>query len=230
MSNRLKILVIDDESSIRRLLRISLEAEGYTIIEAPNGKEGLAVAASQRPDLIILDLGLPELSGLEVTKRLRDWTTTPVIVLTVRDDESEKVALLDAGADDYLTKPFSVPELLARIRTAIRHTQDASTEPVVALGRLEIDFSQHTVKLDRKPIKLTNTEYEILKLLVKHAGKVVTQSYLLKEIWGLHAVNETQYLRVFVGQLRKKLESDPGRPKLIKTESGIGYRLVLEDS
>ena len=222
MTSKLKVLVIDDEPAIRRLLRISLEAEGYSIIEAPNGKVGLAVVASQRPDLIILDLGLPDLSGLDVTKRLREWAATPVIVLTVRDDESEKVALLDAGADDYLTKPFSVPELLARIRTAIRHTQEVPTEPIVVLGRLEIDFSEHSVKLDRKPIKLTNREYDILKLLVKHAGKVVTQGYLLKEIWGPHAVSETQYLRVFVGQLRKKLESDPSRPKLIKTEAGIG--------
>lgn len=228
MSSRLKILVIDDEASIRRLLRISLEAEGYSIIEAADGKEGLALAASQRPDLIILDLGLPELGGLEVIKRLREWASTPVIVLTVRDEESEKVALLDAGADDYLTKPFSVPELLARIRTAIRHTQSADTEPVVVIGRLEIDFSERSVRMDRKQVKLTQKEYEILKLLVKHAGKIVTQSYLLKEIWGPSAVNETQYLRVFVGQLRKKLESDPSHPNLIKTEAGIGYRLIIK--
>ena len=229
MSNCLKILVIDDEPAIRRLLKISLESEGYAFFEAASGKEGLSLAASNRPDLIILDLGLPELDGLAFLKRLREWSSLPVIVLTVRDDESEKVTLLDAGADDYLTKPFSVPELMARIRTAVRHAQESPADPIFRTGNLEVDLSDHVVRVSGQQIRLTVKEYDILRLLIKHAGKVVTQSHLLKEIWGPHAVHETQYLRVYVGQLRKKLEPDPSNPRLIRTEAGIGYRLITDE-
>jgi two-component system, OmpR family, KDP operon response regulator KdpE len=224
-----RILVIDDELAIRRFLKISLEAEGHTYLEASNGRDGLVAAATQRPELIILDLGLPDMDGSEVLKRLREWSAVPVIVLTVRDSEIDKVALLDAGADDYLTKPFGVPELLARIRTAVRHAQGTPEAPVFQAGHLEVDLSSHMVRISGKPVRLTATEYAILALLVKHAGKVVTQAHLLREIWGPHATQETQYLRVYIGQLRKKLESDPANPRFIRTEAGIGYRLIVED-
>jgi len=222
-----RILVIDDETAIRRLLKISLTAEGYTLLETSEGQEGLVIASTQRPDLIILDLGLPDIDGLTVLKRLREWSTTPVIVLTVQDCDIDKVALLDAGADDYLTKPFSVPELSARIRVALRHTQPSEMQAVFQSGHLEIDLSARAVSVSGKPVKLTATEYEILRLLVRYAGKVVTQGHLLKEIWGPHASEQTQYLRVYIGQLRKKLERNPSRPELILTEPGVGYRLIV---
>jgi two-component system KDP operon response regulator KdpE len=213
-----RVLVIDDETAIRRLLRISLEPEGYILLEASEGKEGLVTASTQRPDLIILDLGLPDIDGMTVLKRLREWSKIPVI---------DKVTLLDAGADDYLTKPFSVPELLARIRAALRHTQPSEMQAIFCSGHLEIDLSARTVSISGKPVKLTVTEYDILRLLVRYAGKVVTQGHLLKEIWGPHATEQTQYLRVYIGQLRKKLEKDPPRPELILTEPGVGYRLIV---
>jgi two-component system KDP operon response regulator KdpE len=224
-----RILVLDDEASIRRLLKISLESEGYTLLEASAGKEGLVTASTQRPDLIILDLGLPDIDGLTVLKRLREWSTIPVIVLTVKDSDIDKVTLLDAGADDYLTKPFSVPELLARIRAALRHTRPSDMEAVFHSGHLEVDLSSRRVSLAGKPVRLTATEYDILRLLVRYAGKVVTQGHLLKEIWGPHSSEQTQYLRVYIGQLRKKLERDPSRPELILTEPGVGYRLIAPD-
>jgi two-component system KDP operon response regulator KdpE len=222
-----RVLVIDDETAIRRLLRISLEPEGYILLEASEGKEGLVTASTQRPDLIILDLGLPDIDGMTVLKRLREWSKIPVIVLTVKDSDIDKVTLLDAGADDYLTKPFSVPELLARIRAALRHTQPSEMQAIFCSGHLEIDLSARTVSISGKPVKLTVTEYDILRLLVRYAGKVVTQGHLLKEIWGPHATEQTQYLRVYIGQLRKKLEKDPPRPELILTEPGVGYRLIV---
>jgi two-component system KDP operon response regulator KdpE len=220
-----KILVIDDEAPIRRFLKISLEAEGYDYLEAESGQQGLTMAASHRPDLIVLDLGLPDLDGLTILKRVREWSGMPIIILTVKDAESEKVTLLDAGADDYLTKPFSVPELIARIRVALRHAQPQDPDVVHTFGSIEVDLPKRIVTRDGAPVKLTATEYAILRILVKNAGRVVTQSHLLKEIWGQHAVEQTQYLRVYIGQLRKKLESDPSRPKLILTEPGVGYRL-----
>lgn len=223
-----RILVIDDEKAIRRLLKINLEAEAHTFLEAENGKEGLIAASTQRPEIIILDLGLPDMDGLAVLQQLREWSTIPVIVLTVRDSDADKVALLDAGADDYLTKPFSVPELMARIRTALRHRNTPANEPIFVGGDLEIDFTEHQVRLRGEVIKLTITEFEILRLLALHAGKIVTQKQLLKEIWGPHAVEETQYLRVYIAQLRKKLERDPAQPQLILTEPGVGYRLKQE--
>lgn len=225
----IRILIIDDEKAIRRLLKISLEAEKYTLLEASEGKEGLVVASTQRPDLIILDLGLPDIDGLAVLKGLREWSTIPIIVLTVKDSDIDKVALLDAGADDYLTKPFSVPELLARIRAALRHAQPSEMQPVFRSGDLEVDLSSRTVSLLGSPVKLTATEYSILRLLVHHAGRAITQGHLLKEIWGPHATEQTQYLRVYIGQLRKKLEKDPSRPVLILTEPGVGYRLIVRE-
>ena len=228
--NNLRILVIDDEAAIRRFLKIILEADGYTFLEASSGQEGLVMAATNRPDLIVLDLGLPDVDGVAVLKRLREWSTVPVIVLTVRDSETDKVALLDAGADDYLTKPFSTPEFQARIRVALRHTQSMPTEPVFLSGDLEVDLSDREVRVAGQIVKLTATEYEILRILILHAGKVVTQRQLLKEVWGPNAVEQTQYLRVYIGQLRKKLEQDASQPELILTEPAVGYRLRIIDA
>ena len=224
--NPAKILVIDDEAPIRRFLKISIEAEGYAYLEAANGQEGLAMAASHRPDLIVLDLGLPDLDGLAILKRIREWSGMPVIILTVKDAERDKVILLDSGADDYLTKPFSVPELIARIRVALRHAQPQDVDVVFRSGNLEVDLAKRTVTRRCTPVKLTATEYALLRLLVKNAGRVLTQKQLLREIWGPGAVEQSQYLRVFIGQLRKKLEDDPSRPRLIVTEPAVGYRLI----
>ena len=224
-----RVLVIDDEQAIRRFLKISLEAESHTFLEAENGESGLVVAATQRPDLIILDLGLPDLDGVTVLHRLREWSSVPVIILTVRDSETEKVALLDAGADDYLTKPFGVPELLARVRVALRHKQSGESEPSIRIGDLEIDFADRTVMLRGETVRLTATEYELLRILAQHAGKVVTQRQLLKDVWGPQSVDQSQYLRVYIAQLRKKLERDPGRPEFIITEPGVGYRRRSSD-
>jgi two-component system KDP operon response regulator KdpE len=228
--NGVRILVVDDEAAIRRFLKIGLEAEGCVYLESDTGKGGLVAAATQRPELIILDLGLPDVDGLSVLRTLREWSSVPVIVLTVRDSETDKVALLDAGADDYLTKPFSVPELLARIRVALRRGQSTASDPVFRSGDLEVDLSDRSVKVRGKTVRLTSTEYEILRLLVLHAGKVVTQRYLLKEVWGPHAVEESQYLRVYISQLRKKIERQPSQPELLQTEAGVGYRLTVKDS
>lgn len=225
-----RILVIDDEVAIRRFLKISLEAEGYVYLEANSGKEGLVAAATQRPDLVVLDLGLPDTDGVEVLKRLREWSSVPVVVLTVKDAEMDKVALLDAGAEDYVTKPFSVPELLARIRVALRHETSPSTEPIFRTGDLEVDLADRIVRVRGDVVRLTATEYEILRILVRHAGKLVTQRQLLKEVWGPHAVEESQYLRVYISQLRKKIERNPSQPQLLQTEAGVGYRLRAKDA
>ena len=224
-----RVLVVDDESAIRRFLKVALEAEGYVYLEATTGKSALVAAATQRPEIIILDLGLPDLDGLAVLKQIREWSAVPVVVLTVRDAETDKVELLDAGADDYLTKPFSVPELFARIRVALRRSQSAPTEPVFHSGDLEVDLSDRTVKVRGAVVRLTATEYEVLRILVTHAGKVVTQRQLLKEVWGPHAVEESQYLRVYIAQLRRKLERHPSDQELIQTEAGVGYRLRVMD-
>lgn len=221
-----RILVIDDETPIRRFLKISLEAEGFGYLEAESGQEGLAVAASQRPDLIVLDLGLPDLDGLTILRRIREWSAVPVIILTVKDSETDKVALLDAGADDYLTKPFSVPELIARIRVALRHAQPQDADAVIRSGDVVIDLAKRSVTKRGAAVKLTATEYALLRLLAKNAGRVVTQPHLLREVWGPHATEQSQYLRVFIAQLRKKLESDPARPRLILTEPAVGYRMA----
>ena len=228
MSDGLLVLVVDDELQIRRFLRISLESNGYRVHESETGQDALAQAAQFRPDVIILDMNLPDLEGVAVVQRLREWTTTPVIILSVRDADRDKVAALDAGADDYLTKPFSTVELLARLRVAQRHSQPAPDAPVVTLGDVQIDLARRIVTRQGEPVKLTPTEYALLRLLVQHAGKVLTHRQILKAVWGPEYVDETHYLRVYFAQLRQKLEADPALPKLIVTEPGVGYRLVVD--
>jgi two-component system KDP operon response regulator KdpE len=218
------ILIIDDEVQIRRLLEITLSANGYKISEASTGKEGLMLAATLHPILIILDLGLPDMDGLEIIQQLRAWYQKPVILLSVRNSEEDIINALDNGANDYLTKPFRTGELLARIRVAIRQGLDNSDNPCLTFGSLYIDLSNHTVHKNNELIKLTSTEYSLLALLSKNEGRVLTHQYILKEVWGMGYIEQTQYLRVFIAQLRKKIEDDPAKPKLLNTESGIGYR------
>ena len=219
-------LVIDDEVQIRRLLRVVLESENYQVLEAETGQQGLMEIAGRRPDVILLDLGLPDLQGLEVLKRLREWSEAPVIVLTVRDDVQEKVGALDAGADDYVTKPFSTPELLARLRAAQRKTRPEEEISVFKSGDLVVDLTARMVTRAGREIKLTATEYALLRLFVKHPGRVLTHRYILREIWGPKSEEHRQYLRVYVTHLRQKIEPDPARPSLISTQSGIGYRFA----
>jgi two-component system, OmpR family, KDP operon response regulator KdpE len=223
-----KILIIDDEPSILKLLRLGLESGGYAVFEAQDGNQGMQEVVAVRPDAIILDLGLPDMSGIKVLKTLREWSKTPIIVLTVLDSDEEKVKALDHGADDYVTKPFSMPELLARLRVALRHARSSEDTPIFKSGLLEIDRNAHTVKVDGETIKLTATEYEILSLLAKHAGKVITHRTLLKEIWGPNSVEHTQYLRVYLGQIRRKLQIREDLPEMIATEPGVGYRLLVD--
>jgi two-component system KDP operon response regulator KdpE len=222
------VLVIDDEIQIRRLLRISLEANGCRVFEAADGQSGLAEAAQRRPEVVLLDLGLPDMDGVTVLKRLREWSQVPVIILSVRDREEDKVAALDQGADDYLTKPFGTAELLARLRVALRHSQPAADQALFRSGSLEVDLSSRIVKVNNKPIKLTATEYSLLQLFVRHAGKVLTHRQILKEVWGPNYVEQTHYLRVYMAHLREKIEANPSQPELLLTESGVGYRLVLK--
>jgi two-component system KDP operon response regulator KdpE len=217
-------LIIDDEVQIRRLLRVALESEDYQVHEAENGQQGLVEIANRKPAVILLDLGLPDRDGLEVLKRLREWSEAPVIVLSVRDDEQGKVAALDAGADDYVTKPFSSPELLARLRAAQRKTRPADETFVFKQGDLVVDLTAHVVTRAGEEVKLTATEYALLRLFVKHPGRVLTHRHILREIWGPKLEEHRQYLRVYVTHLRQKIEPDPTKPSLIKTESGIGYR------
>jgi two-component system KDP operon response regulator KdpE len=220
------VLVVDDEVQIRRLLRVTLEANGYRVLEAATGNDGIVEAAQRRPDVVVLDLGLPDLDGLMVLKRLREWSRVPVIILTVREADDEKVAALDAGADDYVTKPFSTPELLARLRVALRHTQPLPDNAVFRNGDIEVDLASRRVTVRGKEVKLTPTEYAFLRLLIRNAGRVVTQRQILIEVWGPKAVEQTHYLRVYAAHLREKLELDPARPELIQTEPGVGYRLA----
>jgi two-component system KDP operon response regulator KdpE len=222
-------LIIDDEVQIRRLLRIVLEGENYQVREAKTGQEGLTEIASRRPDIILLDLGLPDMDGIAVLKRLREWSETPVLVLTVRDDEQEKVAALDGGAEDYVTKPFSTPELLARLRAAQRKTRPAEEISVFKRGDLVVDLTSHVVTRAGHEIKLTATEYALLRLFARHPGRVLTHRYILREIWGPKSEEHRQYLRVYVTHLRQKIESDPANPSLVITESGIGYRFISPD-
>jgi two-component system KDP operon response regulator KdpE len=219
-------LVVDDEVQIRRLLRVVLEGENYQVLEAETGQQGLMEIAGRRPDVILLDLGLPDLDGFEVLKRLREWSEAPVIVLTVRDDVQEKVAALDAGADDYVTKPFSTPELLARLRAAQRKTRPEEEISVFKNGDLVVDLTARVVTRAGREIKLTATEYALLRLFVRHPGRVLTHRYILREIWGPKSEEHRQYLRVYVTHLRQKIEPDPARPSLISTQSGIGYRFA----
>jgi two-component system, OmpR family, KDP operon response regulator KdpE len=222
------ILVIDDEAQIRRLLELTLESSGYNVHSVGTGNEGIMKAASDRPELIILDLGLPDMDGVEVLKKVREWSAVPVLILSVRDAEGDIIACLDAGADDYLTKPFRTGELLARVRNALRHKLSSQEAPVFVVRDLQVDLPARTVRKGNEIVKLTATEYALLALFVKNAGRVLTHSYILEQVWGPAFAEESQYTRVYVGQLRKKIEDDPTDPKIILTESGIGYRLNTE--
>jgi two-component system KDP operon response regulator KdpE len=225
------ILLIEDEPQMRRFLRTALTTNDYRLVEAETAKEGLAQAAARNPDVILLDLGLPDRDGLDVTRELREWTGTPIIVLSARGREQDKVAALDVGADDYLTKPFGVEELLARIRVALRHAAlppGAAPEPIFEAGVLRVDLAERRVWRQGEEIHLTPTEYKLLATLVRHAGKVLTHRQLLKEVWGANYVNQSHYVRVYLAQLRQKIEPDPARPRLLMTEPGVGYRLLAE--
>jgi two-component system KDP operon response regulator KdpE len=224
MNKGFSILVIDDEAQIRKLLEISLEANDYKVLFAVNGKESITMSASHRPDLILLDLGLPDEDGQVILKKLREWYQNPIIILSVKSAEEEIVKALDSGANDYLTKPFRTQELLARIRTALRNKSSVNNESVFIFGNCSVDFTSRIVKANNEIIKLTATEYNLLALLIKNDGRVLTHQYILKEIWGQSYADQTQYLRVFVAQLRKKIEADANHPKFIITESGVGYR------
>lgn len=223
---KLVALIIDDEVQIRRLLRVALQGENYQVHEAENGQQGLVEIANYKPAIILLDLGLPDMDGLEVLKRLREWSEAPVLVLSVRDDEAGKVAALDAGADDYVTKPFSTQELLARLRAAQRKTRPEEEVSVFKNRDLVVDLTARVVTRAGREIKLTATEYALLRLFVKHPGRVLTHRYILREIWGPKSEEHRQYLRVYVTHLRQKIEPDPARPSLISTQSGIGYRFA----
>jgi two-component system, OmpR family, KDP operon response regulator KdpE len=225
MANENLILVIDDEVQIRKLLEITLGVNGYKICEAATGKEGIVAAATRNPQLILLDLGLPDEDGQSVLKKLREWYTNPVIILSVRNSEEDIINALDNGANDYLTKPFRTGELLARIRTALRSIQMSSeSNSLLTFGSLSIDLVNHVAKKNGEILKLTSTEFSLLALLARNSGKVITHQYLLREVWGHGYIGQTQYLRVFIAQLRKKIEADPSKPKLIMTEPAIGYR------
>jgi two-component system, OmpR family, KDP operon response regulator KdpE len=224
----LRVLLIEDDPHIRRFLRASLPTQGYELLEADTGAAGLSLAASQVPDLILLDLGLPDMDGMEVIRRLREWSAIPIIILSARGQERDKVANLDAGADDYLTKPFGVGELLARIRVALRRAvpgEDGKAANLFTLGNLKVDFDRRQVFRGAEEVHLTPIEYKLLSVLIKHQGKVVTHRQLLKEVWGPSAVDQQPYLRIFILNLRRKLEDNPTRPQHLITEPGVGYRL-----
>jgi len=220
------LLLIEDDPAMRRFLRAALGTHDFRLVEAGTMREGLAQAAGRNPDVILLDLGLPDGDGLDATRQLREWTPTPIIVISARGQEHDKIAALDAGADDYLTKPFSVGELLARIRVALRHRAAGDEAPAIFVaGALKVDLGRRTVTVGEEDVHLTPTEYKLLAVLVKHAGKVLTHRQLLLEVWGSHQATQTQALRVYVTQLRHKIEPDPARPRLLITEPGVGYRL-----
>jgi two-component system, OmpR family, KDP operon response regulator KdpE len=231
MTNEPHILVIDDEPQIVRALKTILTQNGYRVSTASRGEEGLDLAAVTPPNVVILDLRLPDISGLEVTRRLREWTQVPILVLSVREGEQDKVAVLDAGADDYLTKPFGIEELLARVRVALRHATQAqgSAEAVVQVGDVTIDLSRHVVTRSGEEVRLTPTEYDLLAYLAVNAGRVLTHSSILQHVWGSAESNNVEYLRVYMMQLRKKLEDDPRHPRVLITEPGIGYRFLIRD-
>jgi two-component system KDP operon response regulator KdpE len=222
----LRVLVVDDEQAIRRYLRATLNAHGFIISEAVDGQGALFTAATDRPDLIILDLGLPDMDGIEVTRRLREWTSIPIIILSVREQENDKIAALDAGADDYLTKPFGTGELMARIRVALRRSAQTTEEPIFQVNDLMVDLTRRQVKLAGVEVSLTPTEYDLLRVLILHAGKVITHRQLLRQVWGSSYEMETHLLRVNMSNLRRKIELDPTRPRYILTEPGVGYRLI----
>ena len=225
------ILLIEDEPQMRRFLRVTLQGHGYRLIEASTGEEGLTEVATRNPDVVLLDLGLPDIDGLEVTKRLREWTQVPVIVLSAREQEEDKIRALDAGADDYLTKPFGAGELLARIRVALRRAamqHSGSEVSVFVLDNLKVDLLKRQVFLNDAEIHLTPIEYRLLTVLIKYAGKVITHNQLMKEVWGLAYVDQSHYLRIYMAQLRHKLEADPARPRFFINEPGVGYRLKVD--
>jgi len=221
-----RILVVDDEAPIRRYLRAALSAQGFTVYESALGEEALQAVLSHRPDMIILDLGLPDIDGIEVTRRLREWSQTPIIILSVREAEQDKIAALDAGADDYLTKPFGTGELLARMRVALRKQSSAANEPIFESKGLSVDFARRLVTVNGQEVQLTPTEYDLLKILVTHAGKVITHHQLLRQVWG-DGYDDMHILRVNISNLRGKIEPDPSRPAYIHTEPGVGYRLKI---
>lgn len=226
MNNAARILIIEDEPQIRKLLKVSLNAHGYDLEEAANGKDGVNRAATFKPDLLIIDLGLPDIDGKEVVKQIREWSETPIIILTARDQEQEKIEALDSGADDYITKPFGVGELLARMRVCLRRAATVEQQPVLACGGLVVDLQQRRVTVEGDEVKLTPTEYEIIKMMMQHAGKVITHKQLLKAVWGNAYQQDTHYIRVYIAQLRRKIEQNPTQPRYIITESGVGYRLM----
>lgn len=223
--NGLRVLVVDDERAIRRYLHAALNAQGYTVYEASGGKEALNMVISDRPDLIILDLGLPDMDGVEVTRQLREWTQIPIIILSVREQESDKIEALDSGADDYLTKPFSSGELLARMRAALRRSMESTSEPIFEMDNLMVDLARRQVKVGGEEISLTPTEYDLLRVLVQNAGRVLTHRQLLRQVWGSAYESEAHLLRVNMSNLRRKIEPDATRPRYIITEPGVGYRL-----
>jgi two-component system KDP operon response regulator KdpE len=230
MSDPAKILVVDDEPQIRRFLRLGLEGHGYAVLEAASADGALHAAVSQRPDLVVLDLGLPDREGFEVLKALREWTRIPVFILSVRNREGEKVRAFELGADDYVVKPFGMPELLARIKVALRRgAEGAAPQPVFRVGGLEVDLGRRLVRVDDLEIRLSPKQYRLLQVLVTHAGKVVTHRQLLHEVWGAAHRDDVQYLRVFVRKLRARVEADPARPRYLLTELGVGYRLRTPD-
>jgi two-component system KDP operon response regulator KdpE len=230
--NRPGILIIEDDPAIRRFLRVSLSGHNYEVMDAQTGKEGLMQATQQPPEVVILDLGLPDMDGVEVIRQLREWSTVPIIVISARGQEKEKVAALDVGADDYLTKPFGIGELLARLRVAMRHSNmirdDSQATSQFVLGDLRVDLALRRVFVGENEIHLTPHEYRLLTILVQHAGKVLTHQFLLKEIWGPCDVDQTHYLRIFMANLRRKIEQDPTQPRYLLTEQGVGYRLIDE--
>jgi two-component system KDP operon response regulator KdpE len=229
MSNKASILIIDDETQMRKLLQITLESNDYITTEAATAKQGMIMAANHPPDLVLLDLGLPDEDGHTVLKKLREWFTNPILILSVQSSEEDIISALDNGANDYLVKPFRTGELLARIRSALRGVFTETNSPVIIKGSLQIDLAARTVMKDREQVKLTATEYSLLALFAKNEGKVLTHQYLLREVWGPGYINQSQYLRVFIAQLRKKIETDANRPNLIVTESGVGYRFAAEE-
>lgn len=223
------VLLVDDEIQIRRLLRTFLERNGFEVFEAANGEDGIGEAARCNPDLVLLDLGLPDMEGMTVLKRLREWSRVPVLILSVREQEDDKITALNSGADDYITKPFSTGEVLARLRVAQRHIHPVENKTTFRSGQLWVDLATRTVKLGERTIKLTATEYELLRLFVTHAGKVLTHGHLLREVWGGKDASKMGYLRVYMAFLREKLEANPAEPELFITEPGVGYRLVVQD-
>jgi two-component system KDP operon response regulator KdpE len=229
MSDRPVVLVVDDEIQIQRLLDLTLKSNGYKVLIANTAEDGVRRAEMDRPELTILDLGLPDMDGLEVLKGIRQWSSMPILIVSVRDSESDIVSCLDAGADDYLIKPFRTKELLARVRAALRHRPGQPVGDLFESRGLSVDLSARTVKKSGVAVKLTVTEFALLSLLIRYAGKVLTHKFILEQVWGPAHADETQYTRVYVGQLRKKIEDDPANPKLILTESGIGYRLSVDE-